>query len=280
MNPEKGYYSLVQFCPDPARAEAVNVGVLLVCPELRFIDVKMSSASTRAAKFFGRCTFDADFIRLAKQSLTNRIRIEHDDLLALDNLLALIDSRGNDIQLTKPRPIKVRSPGMDLERLFCELVEPICDADESRALIIPKMDEAFHSPRLRGRIAFNEPVVIPILENERRFPYAYENGAENLILPKRFSLQAKQAKRVASQLGVEGQFLQRHPDNNRQRRLIIVSAQSSENVNGAIEWEVKRVFDELDVEFIPSKQVDQFIERVAAEAHQPMPRSRDHERAT
>ena len=37
MNSKRGYYSLIQFCPEPSRAEAVNLGVLLFCPEAGFI---------------------------------------------------------------------------------------------------------------------------------------------------------------------------------------------------------------------------------------------------
>ena len=29
MNQHKGYYSLIQFCPDPSRLEGINIGVLV-----------------------------------------------------------------------------------------------------------------------------------------------------------------------------------------------------------------------------------------------------------
>jgi len=37
MSLTKGYYSIIQYCPDPSRLEAVNIGVALFCPELRFL---------------------------------------------------------------------------------------------------------------------------------------------------------------------------------------------------------------------------------------------------
>lgn len=33
----KGYYSIIQYCPDLSRFEAANVGVLLFCPERAFL---------------------------------------------------------------------------------------------------------------------------------------------------------------------------------------------------------------------------------------------------
>lgn len=40
MNTSKGYYSLVQYCPDRSRMESANLGVVLFCPDLDFLDVK------------------------------------------------------------------------------------------------------------------------------------------------------------------------------------------------------------------------------------------------
>jgi hypothetical protein len=48
----RGYYSLVQFCPDSARAEAANVGVVVLCPDRHFIDCKFASSNDRVRRFF------------------------------------------------------------------------------------------------------------------------------------------------------------------------------------------------------------------------------------
>jgi len=50
----KGYFSLVQYCPDVARQEAVNVGVVLLCPEQKFIGVKITPGNQRIRRFFWR----------------------------------------------------------------------------------------------------------------------------------------------------------------------------------------------------------------------------------
>jgi len=41
MNPTKGYYSIVQFCPDLARRETVNISVVLLVPEKDLFEPRM-----------------------------------------------------------------------------------------------------------------------------------------------------------------------------------------------------------------------------------------------
>ena len=44
MNPETGYYGLIQCCPNPSRLEAANVGVLLFSPEHAFLNRMLTAA--------------------------------------------------------------------------------------------------------------------------------------------------------------------------------------------------------------------------------------------
>lgn len=38
----KGYYSILQYVPDPERAEGVNIGLMLFCPEKGFLRIQTS----------------------------------------------------------------------------------------------------------------------------------------------------------------------------------------------------------------------------------------------
>lgn len=122
MAGHNGYYSLIQYCPDASRAEAANVGVLLFCPDLRYIDAKVSRGNDRIARFFHRGTFDAERINAAKQAIVSRLEVERDAFRTLDDLQRFIDTRANEIIVTTPRPVKVRDAAEDLTRLFSELV--------------------------------------------------------------------------------------------------------------------------------------------------------------
>ena len=69
MNPQPGYYSLIQYCPDHSRLEAANVGVLLFCPPLDFLDIRLSEDSERLQRFFGKDSFDPGRVESAKKAL-------------------------------------------------------------------------------------------------------------------------------------------------------------------------------------------------------------------
>ena len=47
-----GFYSVVQYCPDRFRAEAVNVGLVLLCVDPHAVRVKMTSNHDRVRKLF------------------------------------------------------------------------------------------------------------------------------------------------------------------------------------------------------------------------------------
>ena len=49
----RGYYSIVQYCPDPSRLEAVNIGVALFCPEIKFLKASFGRRKTGVKHLFG-----------------------------------------------------------------------------------------------------------------------------------------------------------------------------------------------------------------------------------
>ena len=118
----KGYFSLVQYCPDFARQEAVNVGVVLLCPEQDFIQVRMATANHRVRDLFGDEADDYRNLNSMKRSLEERIRVEAENLKTLDALQTFVQTRANRIILTNPKPVRVGNPSDDLTALFDELV--------------------------------------------------------------------------------------------------------------------------------------------------------------
>jgi Protein of unknown function (DUF3037) len=118
----KGYYSIIQYCPDLGRLEAANIGVLLFCPEKHFLKAITTPNNSRIIRFFG--SEGRDWIRINefKKGLEDRIAIEALSINTLDDLQRFIDSRANLLQITPPRPMRVNEPNKDLEDLFTELV--------------------------------------------------------------------------------------------------------------------------------------------------------------
>lgn len=129
--PHRAHYSIIQYCPDRGRAEAANVGVLLLCPDLGFVRAQTSGDSRRIARFFGASSFDTKRLRVVVQAIEARVRDHYDWSEGLPALERFIATRANDIQLTPSRPMNTSNPAADLEALFHELV----DGGTSRAVV-------------------------------------------------------------------------------------------------------------------------------------------------
>src|SRR5436190_5271048 len=120
---QPGYYSLVQYCPDPSRLEAVNVGVVLFCPSLNYLDLRLAANNDRVARVFRNRQFRPWVLDSAKEALADRLRSESYRPRTIEDFQLFIDTRGNEVVLTPLRPIKVSQPTGDLEGLFLDLVQ-------------------------------------------------------------------------------------------------------------------------------------------------------------
>ena len=83
MKPSRGYYTIVQYCPDPSRLEAANIGVLLFCHSWAFCQVVMSDNHQRVERFFGPHSPDTlNAFAAANVAFSNGIEIESSMWLA------------------------------------------------------------------------------------------------------------------------------------------------------------------------------------------------------
>ena len=120
----RGYYGLIQYCPDASRAEAANVGVILFCPAPHFIGAQISEGNERIRRFFGKDReFDWGRIDAAKQAIETRLKTTGAEFRSVDDLNQFIATRANELQITPLRSVKVQDPEAELDALFKELVE-------------------------------------------------------------------------------------------------------------------------------------------------------------
>lgn len=260
MNATKGYYCLIQFCPDPSRAEAVNIGVLLFCPERRFIDAKTSSDNKRIERFFLRGSFNPFEVNEAKRALKDRLEVERDRFRELADLNEFISTRANNIILTAPRVVRVENPESDLAQLFDELVGKVTPR-EPRIPTLPELDQTFNRLASARGVQLNQSFTVPVMQRTIRVPYAYQNGVLNLVRPEVFSADKGRAQQLASFLTVEGTFIAM----GQKARLIVVSAESDPAVARHAEEQVAPVFDAFDVKFVRRDQVADFAKSVERE---------------
>jgi len=269
MNPKRGYYSLIQFCPDPSRLETVNVGVVLFCPEEGFLDAITSSDNRRAEKLVGRGNLEKAALNAAKFSLERRLEVDRDSFQSLEDLRKFIDSRGNWLTLTDSRPIKVFDAKAELENLFNELVGGV-SLRMKRAQtkqLFPALNETFEKLHNEGRAQLNIKVRIPIMDRLINVPYAYQNGALNLVKPHHFSHNESSSVDAAMRLAVEGDLLQRHGSDIASNAQLVVVASFDETNSTALRGRISDLFNEYSVKNIIDEEIDEFLARVNQEAH-------------
>lgn len=119
----RGFYSVVQYCPDRFRAEAVNVGLVLLCVDPHALRVRMADNPDRVRKLFAVGKLELKNLKFSTQALTTRIENSTDELRTPEDLAAFAASRANDLRLTEPRLAKLGNFDDDFERLFEQLVE-------------------------------------------------------------------------------------------------------------------------------------------------------------
>lgn len=259
MKPVKGYYSILQYCPDRSRGEAANVGLILFVPDRDFLQTRISKSNDRVRRFFGAWNFDNEWLKQAKQSVVNRLTEEKTHFQELSDLLQFVRTRANELILTGPQPVRVVKPEEDLNKLFNQLVDK--DTTKRQKAVIKEMDHAFHGERFAGRIEFNMRIDIPFAENKHiDIPYSFQNGKPNLIKPERFKSDPMDK---GLSLAVRGDLLQQTNNN-----LIVVpdiddSIKQPVNLRHALDG----LFSHYDIRTIWQEDRQAFIEEVDKTAH-------------
>ena len=204
MPRQQGYYSLVQYCPDPARAEVANVGVLLFSPGHNYLDVRLSRSVQHVRSVFKGRELDAEQIRHAKRAIKDRVSHQKEELQTLDDLKHFISLRFNTVLLTAPRSIAVEEPQRQLESLFEELVGPESPR-RSMPRPYPELEAFFRKPEIVPHVEFDKEIVIPKYNRPVKMPYVFTNGRAYHVMPHRFT-SASEAFRIMG----EGRLLARY----------------------------------------------------------------------
>lgn len=266
MSTSKGYYSLIQFCPDPSRAETVNIGVLLFCPEKDFIRAQTSLGNRRIERFFKRGSFNPDQVNAAKKAIEARLELEPEQFKTLDDLQRFIDTRANQIVITQPRSMRVEDPEQDLQDLHEELVGdgPQLAMEPAALPELPILDQTFKQlAPTSSRVQLNVTFVVPVIKREIRAKYAYQNHFFNLVRPASFSGDENRATNAAMLLAIEGDLIKRHSgESGQEARLIVVSASADEKAADRIEARVAPLFQDYEVRFVRRGQIDEFAREV------------------
>jgi len=255
---------VVQYCPDISRAESANVGVVLLVPELGFIRARMSPGNDRIRRFFGAEADRTGHLNAIKRSLADRIEIEREAFKTAADLERFASLQANRLMMTKPRFVKVTDPEKDLENLFVELVgvRTRKETTDEIASVQRLLSRAFEKENLVNYLKREVTVKVPAFHSELTVPFAFKNGAWNLIQPARFQQETKVGIRnAACQLAVEGGSLQKHPDAELGSLELVVVAAFRKNATEE-EKMVRDILGENGVTIFSWQQVNQLIEKI------------------
>lgn len=261
MKPAKGYYSLIQYCPDLSRLEAANIGVLLYCPDRWFLKALTARDNKRIIDFFGKKGHDWSQINSYKLGLEERLQVEQGGLKTLDDLKLFIAQRANRIQITPPRPMLVDDPERELEALFKELVGGAHRKQRGHSFR-QFVNERLIGAGLERKLRKDFKVTVPVLDRQIDIPFGYQNGRFNLIQVARFRVaDPVQAETTACRYAVQGRSLYEHPDPEFGQMQLVVVGEFPPRADES-KATVRRILGEGQVELFTAKELDRLIETI------------------
>jgi hypothetical protein len=205
-----GYYSIVQYCPDPMRKEVANIGVVLLCAETSLLMVRMAKSFHRITEVFPHLEQDKKQFAIEVKFVERRLRIDHEQFKTADALRKFAAERAGAMRLTLPLPTRVQDPATDLDRLFDRLVGERKQHTPTR--IQNRLLEIFKENNVADRIETPGRVLLPPLELYISPPFGFRSESYHLIQTATFAgLKTSRILQRAGQYALEGELLRRDP---------------------------------------------------------------------
>jgi len=270
MSCSKGYYCVIQYCPDLSRGEGANVGVLLFCPERDFIKARTASGNDRIRRFFGPAVRDWNRVNAIKRGIEDRLEVEGRCIRTREDLEQFITTRANEIQLTSPRPLKVTDPEKDLHSLYDRLVGGRSRTREKRRLEA-RIARRFREEGVDHLVRKNVQVEVPVFRRTLKVPFGFRNGQFNLIQPVRFvDLGRSTTEAQACRLATEGRSLCSHIDTKFGPLQLMVIGQFS-NAQREESEVVRGILEESKVPLYSFEKLSRLVDEIRTTA-QDLPR--------
>jgi hypothetical protein len=263
MNQHKGYYSLIQFCPDPSRLEGINIGVLVYSPDHGRLAFRLTESNQRIRRVFGQQ--DWTFIDRVRESVRSRLQAEKFETVR--DLESFITKRANVVQLTPVRPLKIGDIDQEVSELYRRLVES--ERVARRPRISTYLSRKLIEAGVEGLVTKSISIEIPDFKQPIRIPYGYQNGRFNLISPIQFNPDREDILTKAGKNAIEGQLLYENPDPQLgDLRLVVIAKFADRNESSSTE-RVRKIFEEHQVGLHTFENIEPLVEDIkkAARLH-------------
>jgi hypothetical protein len=227
MESLQGYYSLVQYTEYPERNEFVNIGVVLFAGTSPRVLVKFSSSARRAEKAFN--VYLGVHYQYLQESLQDRLLSEFEGAWRKEQIDKFIALRSGKMRLSPRRSILVRDPKTSLEELFGQLVSDVPHRLRGTR-VSTKLKNKFTLGGVDSLLEKPEPIHLA-QGITIKAPYAYQNGAYNMINAVSLQNEPDKAIEKASTYAVEGEWLYESSATDNQKRLVVVGDVSGQKQN-------------------------------------------------
>jgi hypothetical protein len=264
MSTTRAFYSVVQYVPDPGRAEAANAGVVLFVPSTNRIETRFSPTLARVRRFFALKSQDVPRVELSLKSLKHRLEIAQGEFEDEPGFARFIAARADAVQLTRPRLVMIGDPLVEIRALYDELVG---DPDlTTRVLKLghtlpPKLAEVFGRLEAAKKIWRPGRITVPTIRRRFEVTAAYRNGLTNYIRSESLTTKGDRL----SKLGFNGRLIAEHPVNGEKSRLVVVSTNAT--VDPKDDTHFRDVLDDFGVRYVPYSDANRFAEEVEQSAH-------------
>lgn len=263
MEHTRGFYSVVQYLPDPFRSEAANVGALLFVPSTGELVVRMSPTLARVKRFFDPSKDDFTRVQIAVAALKSRFQRCDGEFANEEDLARFAAARADAVRITAPRLWMVGDLAADLDTLYKEAVgdaEPA--AKKAANPLPPRLAEVFERLRAAGRVWRPGTVTVPTDGRKFKVAAAYQNGVTNFV---RAESLAHERTDKLERLGYNGRLISTHKIDGEAAQLVVVSADPA--VKADIEARFEKTLVDFGVKFVRYAAADDYAAEVEQTAH-------------
>jgi hypothetical protein len=269
MNPTTGYYSLIQYCPDPSRLEGANVGVLLFAPAISYLKALISKDNRRVRQFFGSAGHDWARLNSFKQGMVELTEAERPTIHDMGDLERFIARQANQFRITDPRPMRVTDPDKDLAQLFADLVGG--EHHVRRQSLSTYLGERLERAGLEKKIRKDIRIHVSSFDREVEIPYGYQNGRFQLVRPAKFeSGNSDRIEYTACRYAVEGESLFGNRDSRLGKVQLTVFGQFARK-SGTSRTVVRKILEGHHVRLFATDEVDALIADIRTNAKELAP---------
>jgi len=129
----QAYYSLLQFMPNNKREEGINCGVMLVIPQLGFLDIMTLDNSLRILSLFNEPE-GANKLRSMVKCIKRTV-LDHREKMIKDNSFHYLPVKDfKDFRFCNFRNHMIEA-GTDPDHAICNLFDELVDVDEDSLLV-------------------------------------------------------------------------------------------------------------------------------------------------